>query len=466
VGVEFNGSGSTLNNSSTIGGGSGGIGGSGSQPTGAVVGGIVGDGAGGQGGVGGAGGVGVEFTATGATFNNSGTVAGGNGGNGGNGGATAIGGVGIVPSGNGGNGGAGVAFTATGGHLTNSGIIDGGYAGVGAVNGVGGVGVVGTGLAIVDSGAISGGASGPPLEGLGGLVGGVGTPGDAIMFTGGTNSLTLENGYAITGYVVAYSAADALALGGSANSSFNVSQIGPQYQGFGVYEKTGSSTWNLTGSTTTVTSWQIDNGALAVICDANLGNASGSLTFGGGALVFLSGGPSPFTSSRAITLQSGGGIFDTFSNSATLNGPISGPGALTKSGQDTLTLTQTNTYTGGTYLNQGTLALDALGAAGTNSILFGADNETLQVANAALPANHLANALNDFGGADVIDLTGLGYHSGATATYNSHTDVLTVTSNGVSDTLTLLNAGGTSFVASSDGSTGTDIRLMIAPSPV
>src|SRR5262245_1056251 len=45
------------------------------------------------------------------------------------------------------------------------------------------------------------------------------TQADAIDFTGGVNSLTLEAGFSIIGNVVAFSAADTLILGGSSNSN-------------------------------------------------------------------------------------------------------------------------------------------------------------------------------------------------------------------------------------------------------
>ena len=48
---------------------------------------------------------------------------------------------------------------------------------------------------------------------------------------------------------------------------------------------------------------------------------------------------------RDVTLNSGGGTFNTSGNTATLRGTISGAGGLTKSGAGTLTLTGTNTYT-------------------------------------------------------------------------------------------------------------------------
>ena len=83
------------------------------------------------------------------------------------------------------------------------------------------------------------------------------TRANAITFTGGTNSLTLAPGSTITGRVVAFSTADILALGGSGSASFDVSQIGAsaQYQGFGAFQKTGASTWTLTGTNLAAMSW-------------------------------------------------------------------------------------------------------------------------------------------------------------------------------------------------------------------
>ena len=349
-----------------------------------------------------------------------------------------------------------MVFTANGGQLNNSGVIDGGCGATGPIDPQGGIGVVGTGLTIVDSGMIAGGYGSEPEAGV---VGSGGAQADAILFTGGTNKLTLENGYCISGDVVANSTADTLALGGNENSTFDVGSIGDdsQYRGFGHFEKTGTSTWNLTGSTDAVTSWQIDDGGLAVVSDENLGATGGTLGFAGGELTFLAG----FTTDRTINLGTGGGTFNTNGYNAELDGPIHGTGFLVKSGLGTLTLAHTNNYSGGTFVDQGTLELDALGAAGTNTVQFGnTGGSTLQIDNDALASHTLANAIKDFNGSDVIDLAGLGYVSGATATYNTGSHVLTVTSGGVSDMMSLITPTGTSFAASSDGGTGTDIKLV------
>ena len=300
----------TSSNTSTITGGKGGAGGeAGGGETGT------------SGGIGGDGGVGVQFTMTGATFTNSGTVAGGNG---------------------------GAAGAASG-------------EGIAGTPGAGGVGIVGAGLTIIDSNTISGGLGGDGV-----------TRADAIDFTGGTNTLTLEAGYSIVGNVVAYSTADTLALGGTGTATFDVSLIGAsaQYEGFGVFEKTGTSTWSLTGTTTAATAWTIHGG---------------------------------------------------------------------------------------------TLDIAALGAAGTGAITFAAGPETLAIENAALSNHNFANSIVNFSAGELIDLPGLTFARGAAASYNPTTHVLSVTSNGVTDTLTLATPGAGTFKSISDGHGGTEVELIVPP---
>jgi autotransporter-associated beta strand protein len=77
----------------------------------------------------------------------------------------------------------------------------------------------------------------------------------------------------------------------------------------------------------------------------------GLLTLDGGTLQTTAG----ITSSRAVYLTSNNGAIDTAGNSSTLSGVFNGPGGLTKTGVGTLTLSATNTYTGGTVVSNGTL---------------------------------------------------------------------------------------------------------------
>jgi subtilase-type serine protease len=75
------------------------------------------------------------------------------------------------------------------------------------------------------------------------------------------------------------------------------------------------------------------------------------LSFNGGTLRSTAS----FNSARSVTLDAGGGIFDTQAGSVGLSGVVSGAGGLTKIGTGTLTLSGANTYSGGTAINAGAL---------------------------------------------------------------------------------------------------------------
>lgn len=157
----------------------------------------------------------------------------------------------------------------------------------------------------------------------GGFAGGSGPQADAITFTGGDNRLGLRAGSDIQGVVDANSGNNRLALGGSADATFDVSTIGDteQYQGYQAFEKTGSSIWTLTGTTDSVTPWTINQGLLSISSDDNLGAASGGLTFNGGGLQSTA----TLTTARDILLNADGGTFAT-DEDRTATGVISGPG--------------------------------------------------------------------------------------------------------------------------------------------
>ena len=226
--------------------------------------GFIGGGAGG-----GAGGYGAVVTGTGPLGTLGVAVSGGRGGNGGIGDS----------GGNGGTGGVGLYFSnAAGATFTVNTAVIGGNGGAGGAAtflpgsvGAGGAGIVGSNLTIINSATITGGLSGDGT-----------TRANAVTFSGGTNLLELRAGSAITGNVVAFSAADTLRLGGAGNSSFDVSQIGVQYQGFGIFQKTGSSTWTLTGTNTAALPWSIGAGVLSVngtmVNSTMTVNAGGTLT--------------------------------------------------------------------------------------------------------------------------------------------------------------------------------------------
>ena len=147
--------------------------------------------------------------------------------------------------------------------------------------------------------------------------------------------------------------------------------------------------------------------------------------------------------------------------SATIAGSnaIAGLGALAKAGAGMLVLADSNSYGGGTTLEAGTLDLAALQAAGSGIITFATGSQTLRIENAALSGNAFTNTIDSFGTGDAIDLAGLVFAPGATVTYDTSSHLLAVTSNGITDMLTLTNPASTHFIAASDGAGGTKVLL-------
>jgi fibronectin-binding autotransporter adhesin len=310
--------------------------------------GVVG-GTGGKGfslGGGGGGGAAAIVLTNGGTVQNSGTIRGGTGG------------LGSATTGAG-DGGAGLLLT-TGGIVTNAlgGSITGGNAGAtGFVGGDGGAGLEGSGIYLTNAGTIAGGNASTTAVTHG-------VAGNAIEFTGGTNTLELWGTSVINGHVAANGADDTLALGGSGAGSFDVTRIGTsQYEGFEHFEKTGTSTWTLTGTTTEATPWTIRQGALAISDNGNLGNVASTVTLDGGALEVTA----DMSSARHLALAGAGTITVDTGKTFTVTGTLDGAGGLTKTGDGDLVIAADTTHTGGTTISAGVLQVGNGGTAGSLS---------------------------------------------------------------------------------------------------
>jgi fibronectin-binding autotransporter adhesin len=183
--------------------------------------------------------------------------------------------------------------------------------------------------------------------------------GSAVVLNLSTTAATTVG--SLSGTIATPSSGTNTATINSGGQLFTVNQITPGTYA-GVIAGTGgfvlgglsTSTLTLSGTNTYTGGTTINAGTVRVAADSNLGGA-GSLTFGGGTLANIT---NSFSISRAVTLNSGGGTINV-GPTLTFTGVISGMGVLTKTGTGVLVLTGSNTYTGGTVVNAGTLRVAA-----------------------------------------------------------------------------------------------------------
>ncbi|QDC02424.1 autotransporter domain-containing protein [Mesorhizobium sp. 8] len=447
IGVAL-GSGALINNG-TIYGSTGGTGGTG----------ISGDG-----GIGGAGGAGV--TIDDGQLTNRGTITGGLGGNGGDSrstsggiaGAGGMGGMGVFfgtesqgvvdadvtggAGGNGGNGrgadssdafggagGAGIVFRG-GGSINVNAAVAGGDGGKGgsadvALGGAGGVGIEGAGLTITM------GATGSVSGGIGA---GAASNGFAVNLTSGSNVISLSGVTSqMTGGINVAAGDLEFVTSGDATISNVISGGGSL-----LFDSAGRKL-TLTGINTYTGGTQLLGGTLSVSSNANLGDASGDLTFGGGTLR----NTAALATARDVTLDAGGGTFQADADLA-LNGMISGAGSLTKAGTGVLTLSNANSYDGGTTISQGQLTAAATGALGTGAVDV-KDGAALAFIDDNTSAGNLAITLGDHSTIRFNDASSAG-----TATIANTQGYINFYDSAAAGSATIVNDfGGTSFNAHS-----------------
>ncbi|TQC96464.1 hypothetical protein FK216_12320, partial [Moraxellaceae bacterium AER2_44_116] len=135
--------------------------------------------------------------------------------------------------------------------------------------------------------------------------------------------------------------------------------------------KSGAGNLNLTGANSLFEGdIFVKEGSLGISEQGNLGK--GQLTLDGGNVRINN----DLGISQKIVINSQGGGIDTNNHTASVSGVMSGAGTFVKMGLGTLELKSPNTYSGGTLIKQGTLAIDDsnnLGALGKTITLNGGD---------------------------------------------------------------------------------------------
>lgn len=226
------------------------------------------------------------------------------------------------------------------------------------------------------------------------------------------------DGYRVGGEAITTDTANTLIRvgDGTVDGASYTATIDSAIRGTGGLNKGDLGTLILTGDNTYSGGTTITSGTLQVAGDTNLGAADTGITFNGGTLKY----GEAFDTARQVTLESGGGTFDTNGHDVSLLTEVEGNGQLTKTGKGSLTLTLDNTYTGGTTIEQGVLQLGNGGDIGSiqgdvvdNGVLNVNRGDTL-----ALTGNISGKGQLHQTGSGITELQGENSYSGATLIAN------------------------------------------------
>ncbi|MDI9239673.1 autotransporter domain-containing protein [Lysobacter sp. LF1] len=196
--------------------------------------------------------------------------------------------------------------------------------------------------------------------------------GDPLLFDGGT--LRIEHDTTLPQDVSFTNA------GGTLDTNGHELWLNGDIDGRGDMTKEGDGTLFLRGNNTNTGDIVINDGIVNVIADSNLGSPDSNVIFNGGTLQW--GDDFDLGNQRDLVLNAGGGTLDVQTHDTHIDQAITGTGDLTKTGTGTLELAGNNTYTGGTTIDEGTLALVGNGSlANSDGVAIGSDG-TLDISGA------------------------------------------------------------------------------------
>ena len=173
-----------------------------------------------------------------------------------------------------------------------------------------------------------------------------------------------------------------------------------------------------------------------------------------------------------VKVVSGGTTLDdgslTYTAAATLAGALSGSGRLVDSAGLLVLSGDQSAFDGRLIISGGTVELASSNGIGGGNVTFGTGSagETLRLEAADTPASGgaFATTLFDLDAANEhLDLAGVAFTSGATATLSGHT--LTLRDGTYTASFNLAGTLAASYIAVSDGAAGTLIRATAAQTP-
>jgi filamentous hemagglutinin family protein len=262
---------------------------------------------------------------------------------------------------------------------------------------------------------------------------------------GGNATLQIYQGTEVIGYrdVLVATAGQLNITGSFKFEAGAAASISNTISGTGSFIKAGAGALTLSGSNSFTGGTTLEAGTLALASSAALGN-TGTIAFNGGALQYSANNNTDYSSRFANTALQHYKI-DTNGQNVPFNTALQGVGSqLTKDGAGTLALTQANTYSGATTVNQGTLYV-----AGTL-----ADTTTVTVASGATYTIGSSDTIASIAGSGTITTDAAGLRS---LTVNNTSDAVFSgeLKNGASNVLKLIKKGaGTLTLSGSANYTG------------
>ena len=298
-----------------------------------------------------------------------------------------------------------------------------------------------------------------------------------LLALGGESSIVASNGNIVlsnTGTITGDTFG--LTLGGTNTASSLASIIGT---GAGTLTKTGAGTWTLSGANiytggTNINAGTLKLGASGVLADAGavtLADVSGAIwdlagqseTIGSLAGGGTTGGVVTNSATNTpVTLTTGDAANTTFSG-VIQDGADTSTIALTKQGGGIFTLAGANTYTGGTNINAGTLAVSGATAKAGNGGTIAVGANTLNIDNGAALANAVTITTGTIGntvGAGTLETGGVTL--GGAANLSSTGDGLTVSAVITDGAGTTVTKTGTGTVTISGNNTYTGLTTVSA----
>ncbi|WED66910.1 autotransporter-associated beta strand repeat-containing protein [Synoicihabitans lomoniglobus] len=238
---------------------------------------------------------------------------------------------------------------------------------------------------------------------------------DTITSNASAASSTVAGNLALNSYDSTVTVADGAAaedLAISANISGSNKRLNKA--GDGTLVLSGTSTFEGNGGT-----WdagvKVLGGTVAISADANLGSTNNNVSLADGTTLEMDGSFSAHAN-RRLKLAGTSTVDVTDANTAEWAGIVESSGALQKAGTGTLVLSGTNTYSGGTTINTGTLQIGNGGTTGSvtgnitnNAALAFNRSDSVTYSGVVSGSGSLTQA-----GSGTLILTGTNTHSGDT----------------------------------------------------